>query len=226
MNSKIFLLTVAVAAVGLFAMPNSLSLFAGQHTFDNGTSVRCEKCHQDIYDEMSSASGQYGISTAHVNTPALKECKGCHRTGTIDSIPIAKFSNGTRDYSGNFSQNVAEKGAHAAVTMECAGCHTGVPGELLNVNEAHGPFYNESVTNTSALAGAKNNGTILKGANEACVGCHTHTNINATWRRSVGMDLLVYENTSGLYTIHISANNSYNETHTKGGNVTADGTNP
>lgn len=225
MNSKIFLLTVAVAAVGLFAMPNSLSLFAGQHTFDNGTNVRCEKCHQDIYEEMS-ASGRYGISTAHVDTPKLKECQGCHRTGDIDSIPIAKFSDGSRDYSGNYTQNVAEKGAHAAVTMECTGCHTGVPAELLDSDEAHGPFYNESITNNSAPDGAKNNGTVLKGANEACVGCHTHTNINATWRRSVGMDLLAYENSSGAYIIQITANNSYNETRTQGGNVTVDGTNP
>ncbi len=224
MNHRIFLLTVAVAAMGLFAMPNSLSLFAGQHTFDNGTNVRCEKCHEDIYEEMS-ASGRYGISTAHANTPKLKECQGCHRTGTIDSIPIAKLSDGSRDYSGNFTQNVAATGAHAAVTMECKGCHTGVPGELLDPDEAHGSFYNESITNSSAPTGAKNNGTVLKGANEACVGCHTHTNINATWRRSVGMDLLVYENTSGAYKIDIAANNSYNETHTVGGNVTVDGTN-
>lgn len=224
MNSKIFLLTVAVAAVGLFAMPDSLSLFAGQHTFDNGTSVRCEKCHQDIYEEMSIDGGQFGNSTAHSNSK-LRECQGCHRTGEITDIPIKKLADGSRDYSGVFTQNVAAKGAHAAVTMECAGCHTGVPGELLDSDEAHGPFYNESILNESAPEGAKNNGTVLKGANEACVGCHTHTNTNATWRRSVGMDLLVYENTSGAYIIHITANNSYNETHTVGGNVTADGKN-
>jgi hypothetical protein len=223
MNSKILLLTVAVAAVGLFAMPNSLSLFAGQHTFDKGADVKCEKCHQDIYDEMNN-NGLYGNSTAHT-APNLRACTGCHKTGDISGIPVGKNSNGIGyNYSGTFSQNVGEKGAHAAVTMECTGCHTGVPTELLNINEAHGSFYNESITNSTSPSG-KNNGTILKGANEACVGCHTHTNVNGTWRRSVGMDLLVYENTTGAYRISITANNSYNTTRTQGGNVTADGTN-
>lgn len=226
MNSKIFLLTVAVAAVGLFAMPNSLSLFAGQHTFDKGANVSCQKCHQDIYDEMNG-NGLYGNSTAHANVPELKTCTGCHRTGNISNIPVGKYTDGsgTYNYSGTFNQSVGAQGAHAAVTMECAGCHTGVPAELMNYSEAHGAFYNESITNSTSPSG-KNNGTILKGANEACVGCHTHTNIKAAWRRSVGMDLLVYENSTGAYTVSIAANNSYNETHTLGGNVTSDGTNP
>ncbi len=224
MNSKIFLLTVAVAAVGLFAMPNSLSLFAGQHTFDKGANVSCQKCHQDIYEEMGN-NGLYGNSSAHTD-PNLRVCEGCHKTGNITDITVGKYPDSS-DYNrtGTYNQSVGLKGAHAAVTMECAGCHVGVPGELLDPDEAHGPFYNESITNSTSPNG-KNNGTVLKGANEACVGCHTHTNINATWRRSIGMDLLVYENSTGAYTVSIAANNSYNVTHTQGGNVTADGTNP
>ncbi len=223
MNSKIFLLTVAVAAVGLFAMPNSLSLFAGQHTFDKGVNVSCEKCHRDIYQEMDG-NGLYGNSSAH-KSPELKVCTGCHKTGDVSNIPVGKYTNGSYNYSGTFNQSVATQGAHAAVTMECVNCHEGVPAELLDVDEAHGPFYNESITNSTSSSG-KNNGTVLKGANEACVGCHTHTNIKASWRRSVGMDLLVYENSTGAYTVSIAANNSYNESRTWAGNVTADGTNP
>lgn len=224
MNSKIFLLTVAVAAVGLFAMPSSLSLFAGQHTFDKGANVSCEKCHQDIYQEMND-NGLYGNTSAH-QSANLRVCTGCHKTGNISDITVGKYTNGTYNSSGIFNQSVATQGAHAAVTMECVNCHTGVPDELLNSSEAHGPFYNESVTNSTAPSGAKNNGTVLKGANEACVGCHTHTNIKASWRRSVGMDLLVYENSTGAYTVSIAANNSYNETHTQNGSVKVDGTNP
>ncbi len=212
MNSKILLLTVAVAAVGLFAMPNSLSLFAGQHTFDKGVNVSCQKCHQDIYDEMNG-NGLYGNSTAHTSTN-LKVCTGCHKTGNISNIPVGKYTDGsgTYNYSGTFNQSVGAQGAHAAVTMECTNCHTGVPAELLNSSEAHGAFYNESKANGS---------TILKGANIACVGCHTHTNVQGTWRRSIGYDMIVNETATGNYSISFTVNSSVNTTHTVGGNVTA-----
>lgn len=210
MNSKILLLSIAVISVGLFAMPSTLSLFAGQHTFDAPAYVNCNKCHQDIYDEMTNA-GKYGLSTAHQSTADIKACKGCHRTGTIGSIPLNKTN-----YSGSYSQNVSIAGAHAAVTMECAGCHSGVPAELMNASEGHGPYYNASRAESSI------NGTnMLTGANEACVGCHTHININITWRRSVGYNMIVNETTAGTYNISFTANNSVNISYAAGGNVTA-----
>ncbi len=211
MNSKIFVLAVAVAAVGLFAMPNSLTLFAGQHTFDNGTNVRCEKCHQDIYDELSGTNARYGISTAHSSIPELQRCEGCHRVGNLSNVPLGKLDNGSKFY-GDFNRTNLS-GAHAAVTMECVGCHTNVPNELLNVSEAHSPFYNESRANGS---------TILMGANIACVGCHTHSNVTASWRRSIGYDMIVNETIDGNYSITFTVNRSVNTTHTTGGNVTAD----
>lgn len=199
MNSKILLLSVAVIAVGLFAMPSTLSLFAGQHTFDSGSQVQCQKCHQDIYDEMGG-SGIFGSSTAH---SSLTDCSGCHKTGTITgTIPLG---NGTL---GNYSQDVMTSGAHAAVTMECAGCHTAVPTALQNASEAHGEWYTAGTTST-----------ILKGANEACVGCHTHTNVNATWKRSTGMNLTVNEDITGAYVITIQVNNNSYTTKTSGGSV-------
>ncbi len=52
MNSKI-MLYVALMIASLYAMPDTLSLFVGQHTFYNGIGVRCEKCHSDIQSEMN-----------------------------------------------------------------------------------------------------------------------------------------------------------------------------
>lgn len=211
MNSKILLLSVAVISVGLFAMPTTLSLFAGQHTFDKGADVKCEKCHQDIYGEIAG-TGKYGVSTAHT---ALTACQGCHEIGNISQVPIGK--NGTNQkYYGWFNRTNLS-GAHAAVTMECAGCHYGVPANISRSNEAHAPFYNAS------LAESSTNGTnMLTGANEACVGCHTHININITWRRSVGYNMIVNESTTGMYNISFTANTSVNITRTANGSVRAD----
>ena len=65
MNSqKIVLLAVAIVAIGIFALPSTVSLFSGQHSWYDlsesvgGTSgannVPCVKCHADIADEMIS----------------------------------------------------------------------------------------------------------------------------------------------------------------------------
>ncbi len=213
MNSKILLLSIAIVSTGLFAMPTTLSLFAGQHTFDSGGQVSCQKCHQDIYNEMGGLN-PYGASTAHSFAGAT-ECMGCHKTGNVTFFPAFPGSN-----KNFYNQQVNSTGAHAAVTLECIACHNIVPTNLTNASEAHGPFYNESITN-STLSDGKNNGTLLKGANEACVGCHTHTNIKITWRRSVGIDMVVNESTNGTYRIIMQANTSVNQTTTWSHNVTA-----
>jgi len=58
------LLAVAVVATGIFALPSTVSLFRGQHSWyelsADGNNVPCEKCHAGICDEMASTG-------AHVN---------------------------------------------------------------------------------------------------------------------------------------------------------------
>lgn len=218
MNNKILLLSVAILAIGLFAMPSTLSLFAGQHTFTKGINVGCERCHQDIYDEMSGS--KFGTSDAH-GAAKLKACQGCHKTGDITGITLNKSQ--MVDYggspSGTYNQNLTNKSAHASVTMQCEGCHTGVPAELMNFNESHGPFYNASRADSST-----NGSDMLMGSNEACIGCHTHINVNGTWRRSVGMMLIVNETETGQYNISFAVNKSYNTSYTNNGTIAADGT--
>lgn len=53
---KIIILYVALMAVGLYAMPNTVSLFAGQHTFYSGMGVECGKCHSDVLAQLQSGS--------------------------------------------------------------------------------------------------------------------------------------------------------------------------
>ena len=204
MNSKVLLLSVAVIAIGLFAMPSTLSLFAGQHTFVNGSSVSCTKCHADIYSEFSS-----GVSTAH---DSLSGCQGCHKTGNITNIP----TNGTTNTS-TFWVNTSvtsNPNAHASVTMECINCHTGVDEELNGSSAAHTAFY------TGALTANSTSIVKLKGGNTACVGCHTHTMINITWNRAVGYDL-VSNSTGGGWDLTFSMNTTDNQTTYSSGKANA-----
>jgi len=159
-RNKTLVLVCAVLAVGLFVLPSALSLFANQHTFDEGAVARtkCSKCHTLEADEI--IGGTAHRSTFFGTTPD-EACLECHQYGH----PTGQ---GT-DY-------------HAAISVECQVCHPitisgdgrGTMG-LDSPIEAHRDFY---------YAALGENSTLQQGANEACIGCHTHVNVNITWERA------------------------------------------
>ena len=190
MNSKVLLLSVAVIAIGLFAMPSTLSLFAGQHTFYNGSDVKCEKCHADIYSELSTGGG-----TAHT-LGVFDQCEYCHKTNTT-ALAVPINGTNTSNYAGTNVTNNTQ--AHAAITLECITCHTGVEAEIQGTDAAHGAYYNASNASDATVK--------MKGANVACVGCHTHAYINVTWTRAVGYNITSTANSTG-WDLNFSMNNS------------------
>lgn len=204
MLNRNLLLFTAVITIGLFMIPNALSLFSGQHTFYAGEDVTCQKCHQDIYDELANAG-----STAH-RTSALQSCEGCHKTGNISQVPY----NATTNMS-YFDQSVTDNtNAHAAVTLECIACHQGVDEELTGSAAAHAKYYyNASYTANTTAGLTQQNQTViaLKGANTACVGCHTHAAINLTWIRSGGYNMTV-NGTTGDWVITFTMNTTTSTT--------------
>lgn len=215
MNSRIFLLTVAVAAVGLFAMPNTLTLFSGQHTFYNGSAVNCAKCHQDIVDEALTNAGNNAPHYTIMDQSGRARCEVCHTTGEVSNIPAGKDGTGGFDLRTQSLDVTSDTKAHAAVKVECVSCHVNVTSEITGTNATHAPYYdaaNQSYDNQS-----DNGFDILKGSNEACVACHTHIMINITWVRSIGYNMNVSESPEGYYVINLtSVNSSTNTTYSAG----------
>ncbi|MDO9097961.1 MAG: NapC/NirT family cytochrome c [Candidatus Methanoperedens sp.] len=212
MNSKILLLSIAVISVGLFAMPSTLSLFAGQHTFDKaGNTTICAKCHSDIISEINNGAFHKSLITAGSSG---NECKGCHTTATVAGNLIQRGNqtgNGSATVfvglnlgSGNFTQangtNYSVGLAHAAVTVECVSCHYAV----VFTNDAHKEF----ADNTSSM-------TYLKGSNEACIGCHTKSRMEITWVRKGGYNFTFdFQNQTGSYAYNVTnVNSSTNNTN-------------
>lgn len=188
MNGRMSLLVLSVLAVGLFAMPNTLSLFSGQHTFSNNGSdpYFCRNCHQDVYEEMN----WYGGDAPAGSHGALMTCKVCHRTGNLSEYGfLDEFG-----ISGSPEVNFSEMGAHAAVTVECVFCHDLVLTQISGSGEAHSNFYNEA-----------NQSTLLKGGNEACVGCHTRARATNTWVRKGGYNITA-DITGGSWVVSFSMN--------------------
>lgn len=211
MNGKILLLSFAVILAGLFAMPNTLSVFAGQHTFaiaDN-TSI-CANCHPDVLNEITS--GSYHKSLIGANN----ECKGCHTIDRIATTLIPRGNNtGNWTAADNYvgldvvkgvfvlangtgnNTNISVSGVHVAVTVECVWCHNAVN----QTNDAHNIYTSNASSNTD-----------LRGTNEACVGCHTKANVNLKWVRWAGLNI-TYDFNESKFTA-FEPNSNMNTTNT------------
>ncbi len=206
------LILLLAFVLGIWALPETYSLFLGQHDFydtslkDN--QVPCGKCHSDIAAELSRPGK---VNLIH----KVMNCDQCHMTAAPNSEGI---------FQG--------KQFHAAATAACIDCHnstllygtfdhsriigTGlgcldchklpIPGsfsavEIFYPNESHKSF-----------AESAGNSTLLKGANEACISCHTHIRTNITWTKYIFMTMNATVNTDGSWSINnISAegNTSY-----------------
>lgn len=190
MQKKI-LLGIAIMAIGIIILPQTIAMFAGQHDWYDITEneqIPCEKCHSDISAELSLP----GTTNA---MHRLMGCDQCHVTAAPNSEGL------TQGPGGQF---------HAATTAACIDCHNttllygtfqhgpaagalgcltchknpqSFPGNfsatsILNgPEEVHKPFANQSIESR-----------LLKGANEACISCHTHVKVNITWNRATYME--------------------------------------
>jgi len=193
------ILTIAVIAIGIFLLPDTLALFSGQHTFDKaGNTTICAKCHSDVISEIQA--GSYHLSLIPTSGSST-DCKGCHTTATIASnlIPLGNGSGNASGYNvglnittGNFTMangtNLTGKTVHAAITVECASCHYAVN----FTDDAHRSFSDNSTSQTW-----------LKGANEICVGCHTKAVVQLTWIRKGGYNYSYdFQNSSGIFSFN------------------------
>ncbi|AKG92145.1 hypothetical protein GAH_00508 [Geoglobus ahangari] len=201
--ARVILAFVVLTAVGLIALPSTVSLFAGQHYWYDisgaGSQIPCEKCHADVYEELRN-------NPYHENF----ECELCHR-GV--NITYASDRGGGTIISG--------KEAHAASIVSCLICHSGnEPAPWSEqVNHSHAEYNTSDSTlcskchspslyppiaggfgltgetgDTGALAAHREfvleakGGDLLLSANEACIACHTHVAVKITWNHSRALE--------------------------------------
>lgn len=224
--AKFLLITIILVATGLVVLPNTVSLFAGQHYWYNlsgvGNDVPCEKCHADIFDEMNAHIGPHTGETGHVF-----DCELCHRAGGFNGITFASVS-------GSYTSYTSGVQAHAASVVRCMDCH-GAYNNLNHVNyylslgsqtcyACHGSpglFSADYVIaggfGLTAMPGdtgkyaahlafvreAANNST-LRGENEACIACHTAVPVKINWThaRSIEFNITLSNNITTPYGPH------------------------
>jgi hypothetical protein len=246
MNSKVILLSFAVVAVGLFALPSTMSLFAGQHTWVDPADIKCQKCHDDIYTELTTRSAIHnGFEASYGN--ACARCHTMNNNSYANKSGVNLSAQQWQKWSGGALTASVNLSAHAAITVECLACHgtgnvtngSNSPLKLMSDTEAHQKFYYASVSNKSVgdinydslkaagiITGAPRwydttngaNQTViqLKGTNTACIGCHTHATVNITWNRAIGYEMNVNATNAGWGVTFTGVSSTTNTTTTSG----------
>ena len=206
---KALLITIIVFALGLIVLPSTVSIFHGQHIWYNlsgyGNNVPCVKCHADVYEELQQS--------VHKNL----KCSDCHRANK--SITYASVN-------GNYTNVTPGVQAHAASIVACMMCHqinasyaSKTPGPYaggFNVTMLGIPSpYNYSNSTYNGVVAAHNtfiayaiaNATgsnILLDSTEACVACHTNTEVTMKFNTTTGINVttedvpLGYSSLTGL----------------------------
>ncbi len=67
MNKKI-LLYLALMAFSLYSIPNTVALFAGQHTSYEGLGLSCDRCHSDVLSQVQTGASYQKHRAAAANT--------------------------------------------------------------------------------------------------------------------------------------------------------------
>lgn len=102
MNTKFTLAIIALVGIGVFALPSTMSLFAGQHSFYNidatGNQIPCKKCHGDIQAELNANADPLNPNRSP-GPHAAMSCEECHRielgqSSGDDAIWEVHYANG------------------------------------------------------------------------------------------------------------------------------------
>jgi len=180
-NPEILIILTVTVVVGTIALPQTLTLFVGQHYWynlsDPGNDIPCEKCHADIAEEMSQ------IISAHAGetTGEVFDCGYCHRTfpveGYKDSQPSTQSDNINDSISDTYSHTYAlvegstyHPGiqAHAASTIPCLYCHSGEN----NMDSAIFPHPDTFEDCLSCHDGGHEHDSTQYFSNQDCRNCH------------------------------------------------------
>ncbi len=212
--SKVLLLAVIVAATGLVVLPNTVSLFAGQHYWYNisgpGNQIPCQKCHADVFEELALSNfhthwGPNGWNPSSKGVADQYDCAACHRSNL--SIQYALVNGSVVKYQPG-------KQAHAASVVACMLCHqinaskaTWAPGfyaggfnitPFVKAGEIPKSPYKYSNATYNGLYAAHNafiamaiKNNTLPDSTEACIACHTHVAVKITWKHKRSLEFTV-----------------------------------
>lgn len=127
MNARTVLAVVVLLAIGVLALPSTVSLFVGQHDWyaKQDVALMCDKCHADIAAELSQ-------SAVHTNMKCIdchqvnKVPQGAHAAATVACTDchqsvVNEFQN---DVHLPYYQAAMNDNLMTGPNEACIGCHT------------------------------------------------------------------------------------------------------
>lgn len=212
MNTKTLLVLMAILGIGLWALPQTVSLFAGQHSFVNidgtGNQIDCIKCHGDI-------DAEFGYSEPG-SPHASFECEYCHRIesgmASGDNISTSESSTpGTSYHAASLVSCLECHGGNAPTNhgvgyLGCSDCHY-TSGSMPGINNLYAGGF--GITNVSTDTGSieahdnfvrteDNMSRTLNGiSNTGCVACHTHVSVDIMFDKPTAMKIDVTYSRTG-----------------------------
>lgn len=206
--NKLLIIGIAILATGLVALPQTFALFAGQHDWydvnsadgaGGVTGIPCMKCHADVKAQMDAMGANLPHTSSAMGT---NPCVTCHVDSQIDKGAITEA-----DIGGSAADKL-----HAAAAPLCLDCHGDGVGKGFSYSSApdavsiFGTTYSANVGSIEVHGNFANNASatgedVLKGENEACVGCHTHVGVNATWIKPTMLSFRAESSTKGKWTV-------------------------
>ncbi len=223
-NKNLILLGIAVAAIGVFIIPSTMSMFVGQHRWYSVTTASsqydlCERCHIAEVGEWKANTGAHSAYKAWtvINTGVDPGCF-CHQVNQtrlanfgFNSSQMTQFnfevfnetgklnsSNASWNWTNNGTSWRTQNTPHAAITIECVDCHYNASAQLNNTNEAHRSFYLQAKNTTLNTYGSNNT---------ACMACHTMVGLNITMTRiRSGIILNATHNPDYTWTVNVTTN--------------------
>jgi hypothetical protein len=216
-GNQILLLGFAVIAIGLFVLPNTMSMFVGQHHWFSVRTASdqyrlCERCHFAEVGEWEANTGAHSAYREYYKNLGGDPGCFCHQINTtrlsqwnvtgVDSKNYT-FFNQTGSVNGSDPTTWRWRNTttpHAATTVYCVDCHVNATAQLSNTKEAHKAFF-EQARNVSLNPAVTNN--------TPCMACHTMVGLNVTMDRVHG-GLIINATHSPDYnwTVNVSVNNT------------------
>jgi nitrate/TMAO reductase-like tetraheme cytochrome c subunit len=209
-GSKMVLMLIAVVAIGIFALPSTMSMFGGQHTWYDIASdgVPCVKCHADTYEEFSRSE----VHSSFARRDARNDvCYVCHRAD-----PDLTYAKG--------GGSSATPAAHAASTIACMACHE-FDAHVQDNNQgpfaggfeqpSGSPFSYGGVgsppqgsvisdgnhTRHNACVQGAVDSALMEDSNEACIACHTAIPVEIDWDLGYAMHSQSVADSLGDWTV-------------------------
>ncbi|HYN44379.1 MAG TPA: hypothetical protein VER35_00100 [Candidatus Limnocylindrales bacterium] len=174
---KLTILMIAVVALGVFALPTTLSIGAGQHKFlQAGTTAGgqtdlttfCAQCHST--DTLKSTEIDLSDTNLYYGTPgSTKIHSSLFAPGSGGCASCHAIDGGYAQVNGGGVNDPTNKVQHAAALPSCLKCHTA--GTNLATKDV--------MTELNAVTEAHKNFKTAADDDIQCIGCHTAVTKNA-----------------------------------------------